>query len=426
MKDLYFENTKTIRQRQWELLQEQLKYTVSNSSFYRELFEKHKLSSGKIKTPEDFRKIPLTTKEDLQLRNVDFCAVAREEIIDFVTTSGTLGDPVSFALNEADLQRLAENEYQSFKMAGVKKSDIVQITTTLDRRFMAGMAYFLGLRKLGAGIVRTGSGLPQLQWESIRRFKPKYLIAVPSFLLKMIAYARENNIDYKNSSVKAAICIGEPLRDENFELNALGRKITEAWKLELYSTYASTEMATAFTECEKHRGNHLLPDLIYAEVLNDKGKPVKDGEIGELVVTPLGTQTMPLLRFATGDMLRMYSDSCKCGRNTPRLSALVGRKKQMIKLKGTSLYPQHLLEAINSFNELGSFVIEAHHNDLGTDEVTIKVSEKLPTERIQQLKDHFKSVLHVTPKIVPEREEVIERLRFPRESRKPHLFRDLR
>ncbi|MGB8374529.1 MAG: phenylacetate--CoA ligase family protein, partial [Salegentibacter sp.] len=89
MKDFYFENTNLISQKQWELLQEQLQYTVSNSSFYRELFEKHKLSSGEIKTPEDFRKIPLTAKEDLQLRNVDFCAVAREEIIDFVTTSGT-------------------------------------------------------------------------------------------------------------------------------------------------------------------------------------------------------------------------------------------------------------------------------------------------------------------------------------------------
>jgi len=96
-----------------------------------------------------------------------------------------LGKPVSLALNNADLDRLTINELESFKIAGVHKEDVVQITTTLDRRFMAGLAYFLGLRKLGAGIVRTGSGLPQLQWDSIERFKPKYIVAVPSFLLKM-------------------------------------------------------------------------------------------------------------------------------------------------------------------------------------------------------------------------------------------------
>lgn len=426
MKDFYSKNIEEIKAGQWKLLKIQLQYAAQNSPFYRENFRKQNLNTEEINSPEDLQKLPITNKEDLQRENEKFIAVPKEDIIDYVTTSGTLGKPVSFALNEADLQRLAENEFQSFEMAGVQRSDIVQITTTLDRRFMAGMAYFLGLRKLGAGVVRTGSGLPQLQWESIQRFQPNYLIAVPSFLLKMIAYAETEGIDYKNSSVKAAICIGEPLRDQDFNLNALGKKITDLWNIELFSTYASTEMATAFTECEKHQGNHILSDLIYAEVLDEAGNPVKEGEVGELVVTPLGTQTMPLLRFATGDMLRLHSEACDCGRNTPRLGSVVGRKKQMIKLKGTTLYPQHLIEALNAFNNLGSYVIEAGHNDFGTDEVSLKVSDKLSAEKISQLKDHIKSVLHVTPKIEQSTPEEIEKLRFPKESRKPQVFRDLR
>lgn len=426
MKESYALDTDMIADLQWKELERQLEYTLKNSPFYQERFRKQGLSIDQVTSYSEFRKIPITSKEDLQKRNQDFIAVPQEEIIDLVTTSGTLGEPVSFALNEADLQRLAENEYQSFKMIGVKRSDIVQITTTLDRRFMAGIAYFLGLRKLGAGVIRSGSGLPRLQWESIERFKPKYLIAVPSFLIRLIDFAKENGIDYKNSSVKAAICIGEPLRNSEFELNALGKKITEMWGIELFSTYASTEMATAFTECSEHTGNHILPELIYTEVLDEKGEPVKPGEIGELVVTPLKTRTMPLLRFATGDMVKAYNTNCACGRKSERISSVFGRKRQMIKLKGTTLYPQNIIEAINSFGKIDRFVIEAIDSSVGTDRVIVKIPENIAPKLVEELREHFKSILHVTPEIEQLAAEHIDKIKFPKESRKPQVFLDKR
>ncbi|MDT0677343.1 phenylacetate--CoA ligase family protein [Autumnicola musiva] len=425
MKELYYRDTEKIRKKQWAFLREQLLYTSRNSPFYRELFRKHKIDLSRLASYNDFRRISLTTKEDLQQQNSEFISVAKEEIIDFVTTSGTLGDPVSLALNEADLERLATNEMKSFQMAGVKKQDVVQITTTLDRRFMAGMAYFLGLCKLGAGIVRTGSGLPKLQWDSIERFQPKYLVAVPSFLLKMIEFAEANGIDYRNSSVKAAICIGEPLRNEHLELNGLATRIRKLWNLELFSTYASTEMATAFTECEMHHGNHILSDLIFTEVLNNRGEPVEDGEIGELVVSPLQTRTMPLLRYATGDMVKIFREPCACGRNTPRLSPVIGRKKQMLKLKGTSVYPQQIINALNSFSGIESFVIEARTGALDTDELFIKIS-RIGEQELQEIKEHLKSSLQVTPQIEETEKAVIEELKFPKQSRKPQIFIDYR
>ena len=107
-------------------------------------------------------------------------------------------------------------------MQGLVKEDILQLTTTLDRRFMAGLAYFLGARKLGAGIIRVGAGIPELQWDTILKFKPSYLIAVPSFLLKLIEYAEAHNIDYKNSSIKAAVCIGEALTRTGYGTEYLG------------------------------------------------------------------------------------------------------------------------------------------------------------------------------------------------------------
>lgn len=426
MSKIYSASLEKIKRLQWLQLEKQLLYLQKKSGFYQEVFRRNKIDVSKIDSYEEFQNIPVTTKEDLQQFNEDFLCVPEFEIIDFVTTSGTLGRPVSFALNEADLQRLATNEMESFKIVGVQKKDVVQITTTLDRRFMAGMAYFLGLRKLGAGIVRTGSGSPQMQWDSIARFKPKYLVAVPSFLLKMIEYAETNNINCNNSSVKAAICIGEPIRNLEFNLNSLGNRISKLWNIELFSTYASTEMATAFTECEAHRGNHAQPELIFTEILDELGNPVKPGETGELVVTTLQVETMPLLRFATGDMLSYFEEACLCGRNTLRLSPIIGRKKQMIKFKGTSLYPQHIIEVLNEFKGIPAFVIEVKNNEIGTDEVLVKIPNSLSVEKLSLLKEHFKSKLQVTPTLEQVSLKVIEKLRSPEGSRKPVVFIDHR
>ncbi len=426
MTPIQTESKEKIARIQWLELQKQLLYVQKNSKFYKRLFKEHGIDISEIKTEADLSLIPLTTKEDLQQCNDDFLCVPQEEIIDHVTTSGTLGSPVNFLYNEADLERLALNEMQSFQMIGLVKGDKVQITTTLDRRFIAGMAYYLGLRKLGAGIIRTGSGLPHLQWDSIERFKPNYLVAVPSFLLKMIEYAETNAIDYKNSSVKAAICIGEPLRDQNFELNALGKKITELWDIELFSTYASTEMSTAFTECEHHLGAHIQPELVYTEVLNEEGNPVKIGEIGELVVSTLQVQTMPLIRFATGDLVSYTNEICKCGRNTMRISPVLGRKKQHIKYKGTSLYPQHIIEVLVEFNIISNFIVVVEKDETEMDLLTIKIPDSISKLELEGLKQHFQIRLHVIPNIELISDTGINTLKNPIGSRKPVLFLDLR
>jgi len=426
MSSIQNESVEKIARIHWLEFQKQLLYLQKNSKFYKKLFKDNAIDISEIRTVADLRRIPLTTKEDLQNYNDDFLCVSEEEIIDYVTTSGTLGKPVNFALNEADLERLAENEKQSFEMIGMLKGDKVQITTTLDRRFIAGMAYFLGLRKLGAGIIRTGSGLPHLQWDSILRFKPNYLVAVPSFLLKMIEYAEVNSIDYKNSSIKAAVCIGEPLRDRDNNLNALAKKITKLWDIELFSTYASTEMATSFTECIHHTGNHIKPELIYTEVLDESGNPVKTGEIGELVISTLQVQTMPLLRFATGDLVSYNSEICECGRNTMRLSPVLGRKKQHIKYKGTSLYPQHIIDVLMEEILIPNFIIVVQKDEVGMDVLNIKLADTISENELTLLRQGFQTKLQVIPEIVLVNEMELNKLKHPVGSRKPVLFLDLR
>ena len=408
-------------------LQELLSYLNEKSTYYKRIFQKQNIVVSEIKTLEDLANLPVTTKEDLHKYNDEFICIPTSKIIDYVTTSGTTGNPVFFGLSDKDLDRLAYNEAISFACSGVSENDTIQLMTTIDRRFLAGLAYFLGARKLGAGIIRVGAGIPELQWDSIIKFNPSYLIAVPSFLLKLIEYAENNGIDVNSSSVKGVICIGEPLKNQDFSDNSLSQKIKKKWNLELYSTYASTEMSTAFAECEFQQGGHLHPELIIVEILDDDNQPVNEGEEGELVVTTLGVETIPLLRFKTGDVVKVHYDSCKCGRNTLRLGPVIGRKKQMIKYKGTTIYPPAMFNLLNDFSEIENYIIELNKNDIGMDNITIKLGTKAASEDLmKRLKDHIRAKLRVLPTLIIMSIDDVNKLNFPGINRKPILFVDKR
>lgn len=404
-----------------------LEYVAENSPYYKALYNREGIDVASIKKLEDLQKLPVTTKEHLQEFNDDFLCVPRTKIVDYTTTSGTSGKPVTFGLTDKDLDRLAYNEAISFICSGVQEGDVVQLMTTIDRRFMAGLAYFLGLRKMGAGVIRVGAGIPELQWDSILKYKPAYLITVPSFLLKLIEYAEAHGIDYNASGIRGAVCIGEPLRNQDFSMNTLSQKISAKWDIKLFSTYASTEMSTAFAECEYQCGGHHHPELIIAEVLDVNNNPVSNGGSGELTVTTLGVEGMPLVRFKTGDIVQLHHEPCRCGRTTMRVGPVIGRTQQMIKYKGTTLYPPAMNDLLNAFSEIEGHIIEISVNDLGTDEILIKAATKTPSEELMlQVKDHFRAKLRVTPKIIFTTPEELGKTMFPPMSRKPVNFIDRR
>lgn len=428
MADIEYKSTEEIKQFQEELLAKALRYLNENSAYYKRMFRKWDIDIEKIKTIEDLVKIPFTEKKDLQLFNEDFLCCPREKVIDYITTSGTLGDPVTFGCTDSDLDRLAYNEKKSFECAGVKPGNIVQLMTTLDKRFMAGLAYFLGIRKLGASVIRVGNGIPELQWDTIKRIKPDTIMCVPSFILRLIEYAEENGIDYRNSSIRRIIGIGEGLREQNFELNMLGRRIKEKWDVELYATYSSTEMGATFSECEYSCGGHVHPELIIVEIIGDDNMPVPDGEYGEVVVTTLGVEGMPLLRFRTGDIAAKRTEQCLCGRNSYRLTPIMGRKNNMIKLKGTTLYPPAINDVLDNADYVANYVIYVQESDSGTDEVIVKIGLKYKTEfdAIKNLKDRFRSRIRVAPIVEIMPVEEIQKINFPAKSRKPIKFIDNR
>jgi phenylacetate-CoA ligase len=426
--DIEFQSSEAIKAFQESLLHEALHYLKKNSAYYRRMFDKYEIDIDKIVHLEDLVKIPFTEKKDLQIFNEDFLCCPKDKIIDYITTSGTLGDPVTFACTDKDLDRLAYNEEKSFSCAGLKPGNILQLMTTIDKRFMAGLAYFLGIRKMGASIIRVGNGIPELQWDTIKRIHPDTIMCVPSFILRLIQYAEDHGIDYKNSSVKRIIGIGEGLRDQDFNLNLLGRRIKEKWDVELFATYSSTEMGATFSECPYGCGGHVHPELIIVEIIGDDGLPVPDGEAGEIVVTTLGVEGMPLLRFRTGDIAAKRTEKCKCGRNSFRLTPLVGRKNNMIKLKGTSLYPPAINDVLDNTEYVENYVIIVEDSDAGTDEVVVKLGLKYDTkfDAVKDLKDRFRSHIRVAPLIEILPVEEIQKINFPAKSRKPVKFIDNR
>ena len=425
---IQFDNSDAIREYQGQRLQEELQYMFEKSPFYKRLLSRGDFDIKDITSVEDLIKLPVTTKEDLQRFNKDFIAIDSSEIIDIVTTSGTLGDPVTFVLSEEDLQRLAYNEAMSFTTAGCTKDDTLQLMTTIDKRFMAGLAYFMGARELKCGVVRVGNGIPELQWDTIKRINPTGCIVVPSFLTKLSEFAKINGVDYHHSSLKKAICIGEALRSPNGEYNALGKRIASEWsELELFSTYASTEMQSSFTECKYHAGCHTPVDLIIVELLDDNNNPVADGESGEVTITTLGVKGMPLLRFKTGDICAGDNSTCKCGRNTLRLSSVLGRKGQMIKYKGTTLYPSALYDILDNVLDVINYIIEVYTGELGTDQIVIKVgSSRNDDHFVKELKDLFRSKVRVAPTILFEPIDYITEKQQPSINRKVTKFIDLR
>lgn len=426
--DIEYKSISEIEAFQNERLQEAIAYLHTHSPFYQRMFKEYGINTSDIKTVNDLQKIPFTEKKDLQLHNSEFLCVAPEKIVDYITTSGTLGDPVTFGCTDNDLERLAYNEMKSFSCAGLKPGNIVQLMTTLDKRFMAGLAYFLGIRKLGASIIRVGNGMPELQWDTIKRIKPDTIMCVPSFILRLIDYAEQNGIDYKNSSIRRIIGIGEGLRNQDFSLNLLGSRIKEKWDVELFATYSSTEMSATFSECQYGCGGHVHPELIIVEIIGDDDKPVRDGEVGEVVVTTLGVEGMPLLRFRTGDMSCKVVEQCACGRNSYRLTPLVGRKNNMIKLKGTTIYPPAINDLLDNTPYVINYVVVVQNSYAGTDEVVVKVgiSRNQPFDVIKDLKDRFRSRIRVAPIVEVLSPEDVNKMNNPANNRKPVKFIDNR
>ncbi|HUI45018.1 MAG TPA: AMP-binding protein [Nitrospirota bacterium] len=414
-----------IRKVQEGLLRKHLHHLASSSPFYRDLFRTKGVDVSGV-TLDSLQKLPLTDKSMLSEHNDDFLAVPRAQVVDIVLSSGTTGRPTVMMYTENDLRRLAYNEEISFAGCGVTREDVVLLTCTLDRCFIAGLAYFSGVRSLGAAAIRNGLSSFESHLEIIKRMKPTVLVGVPTFLVKLGQFIRVQDIDPASVGVGKLICIGEPIRDRDLEFLRIGADLEAVWGASLYSTYASSETITSFCECTAQKGGHLHPELGIVEIVNEAGALLPAGGVGEVVMTPLSIEAMPLLRFRTGDMSFLMHEPCSCGRNSSRLGPILGRKKQMIKFRGTTLYPNSIYTVLDSFPEVGEYYVSASSDYDLSDVVTVHVALKDASCTAEMIMDKLQAHLRVRPEVVIADEETVKKQVYSGNPRKLIRFIDTR
>ncbi len=415
-----------IAARQNELLQRHIRYLAGNSPFYRSMFADLGVTPETVSCPGDLAQLPFTGKSDLENRREEFLAVDQREIVDLCLTSGTTGKPVAMLQSAHDLERLAYNEELSFRAAGISSADRVLVAVATDRCFMAGLAYFLGLTRIKATVLRGGSSTTALTTELIKNFHPSAIVGVPSLLLHIGEKLRQEGITPSELGIKRMICIGEPVRDQDFRLSPLGARLGELWHTRIFGTYASTEMATSFTDCPEGCGGHLLPELMVTELVDETGSRVSPGEFGEVVVTPLSVTGMPLLRFKTGDIAKLHVDPCTCGRNTPRLGPVVGRKSQMLKCRGTTVYPPAIFTVLQGMDGVRGYYIEAESEFALSDRIRVVVGSSDPTLSCSFVAERIAAAIRVRPEVVIVPPEEIVRVTIREDKRKPVTFFDHR
>ena len=366
--DRSFATREEVRNLQDRLLAEQIRYCRINSPFYRDRL------AGFPDREYDFdslRELPTTSKQDLAEHNGEFFAVPATGIADICFTSGTTGTPCRIIYTASDLDRLAYNDACGYRAAGMLPGEKVLLTWTIDRCFIAGLAYYQGVIKLGAAAIRNGLNTLESHAEVIKSLRPENIVGVPSFLAKLGGYLAEAGID--GSCVKRLICIGEPIHNRKMELTPLGKKLEEFWPGGVHSTYASSEIVTSFTECSARCGGHPPADLAVVEILDENGERVPDGEVGEVTVTPLQVAGMPLIRFRTGDVSFIIPEPCPCGRGTLRLGPILGRKAQMLKVRGTTLFPNAFFNVLDAIPGVAEYYMEVGGTGL-SDEIRIFVA----------------------------------------------------
>ena len=324
--EIEYQSPEVIRQFQEEKLREQIAYLQVYSPYYKRLFAEHNIDSSKIEHLEDLRRIPFTTKLDMEKYNEDFLCVPKWRVIDYIFLPGSDGKSVRFARTDSDLERLAYNEALAFSCAGLRPGSVIMLIPSKDLPSISQTAYFIGIRKLKASIIHMDGDDLREKWEAISDMKPYILMSTPSCILQLLDYADSHGIDYRQSSVKRIIAIGDALRDHHFELNSVGKSIKERWDVDLMATYSSSTMSIIFSECECGCGGHHHPELLIVEIVDKNGNPVPTGETGEVVVTTLGVEGMPLLRLRTGNMACIHPEPCHCGRNSFRVSPVLSQE----------------------------------------------------------------------------------------------------
>lgn len=368
-----------MREEQFALFKGLLARLAENSLFYKSKFAENGIDINEINTPEDIKKLPFTTKEELRdAYPLGLQAVPDEQIVRIHSSSGTTGKPVIIPYTAKDVSDWAEMFARCYKTAGVTPLDRIQITPGYGL-WTAGIGFQAGAERLGAMAIPMGPGNTEKQLQMMVDLKSTVITATSSYALVLAEEVQKRGIREQIRLKKGIIGSerwGEKMRN----------RITDELGIEIYDIYGLTEIygPGIAIDCDSRCGMHYWDDYLYFEVIDPvTGEVLKDGEQGELVITTLVKEGAPLLRYRTRDLTRILTGECPCGSKYPRIDRITGRTDDMVKVKGVNIYPGQIDELLRSVKGASSeYQVIVSHTD-GRDAMTLKVEAEAGADKSQ-------------------------------------------
>lgn len=368
-----------MREEQFALFRGLLARLAENSQFYKSKFAANGVDISEIKTPDDIRKLPFTTKEELRdAYPLGLQAVPDEQVVRIHSSSGTTGKPVIIPYTAKDVSDWAEMFSRCYKTAGVTKLDRIQITPGYGL-WTAGIGFQAGAERLGAMAIPMGPGNTEKQLQMMIDLKSTVITATSSYALLLAEEVQKRGIREQIHLKKGIIGSerwGEKMRN----------RITDELGIEIYDIYGLTEIygPGIAIDCDSRCGMHYWDDFLYFEVIDPvTGEVLKDGEQGELVITTLVKEGAPLLRYRTRDLTRILTGECSCGSKYPRIDRITGRTDDMVKVKGVNIYPGQIDELLRSVKGASSeYQVIVSHTD-GRDAMTLRVEAEAGADKCQ-------------------------------------------
>lgn len=403
----------TMSREQIEALQvERLKATVAhcmNNPIYKARLEKAGVTPENITSVEDIRRIPFTTKQDLrESYPFGLASVPLTECVRLHSSSGTTGNPTVILHTQKDLDEWANQVARNLWMVGLRPDDVFQNSSGYGM-FTGGLGFQYGAERLGMLTVPAAAGNSLRQIKFMTDFGTTAVHAVPSYVTRLYEVMQEQGIDPRKDTKLKILAIGaEPHSEEQ------RKRIENMLGVKAYNSFGMSEMCGPGVgfECKEQNGLHFWEDYYIVEIV-DPGtlEPVPDGEIGELILTSINREAMPLLRYRTRDLTRVLGRGCPCGRNHVRLDRMKGRSDDMMVLRGVNIFPIQIEKILMQFKELANNYLITLTTDENNDNMTVEVElEDLFTDDYQRLiqlqkdvKRALKDEILLTPhvKLVP-------------------------
>jgi phenylacetate-CoA ligase len=373
-----------LRKMQFKLLKTLVYRLYSFSNFYHDRMVEHGVHPDDITSLDDLRRLPFMYKTDLRDGYPDKIFTAdQEELVRYHVSSGTTGKPTVVGYTKHDLETWTESLARALTSCGLGRGDVVQVSYGYGL-FTGGLGLHYGAERIGASVVPTSVGNTERQIELMQDLRVTAICCTPSYLMHIGEAAKKMGVSIKDDThLRAAVLGAEPWSEQ------MRNRIEDEMGIRAYNIYGTSELSgPMFSECTEQNGIHMWSDICLVEILDpETDEPVPEGETGEMVVTILQKEALPIIRYRTGDITSLDTSPCPCGRTHPRIARLSGRVDDMLIIRGINVFPSQVEHALLGIPAVsGHFMIEVGRiGALDTMLVRVELNPEAFSDKINDL-----------------------------------------